>query len=365
MQRNGGIGAVLMRGVRQLGLLGAPVFLVLGVCSSPALASGWSVQNTANPAGGSATLSGVSCFSADACIAVGLDVKSDGRNGPFAERWNGNQWVLQWTPHPSGATVSYLSAVSCPLRRVCVAVGTSDGTRMLAERWNGARWSIQRTPSPRGGAKFLQATGVSCSSARACTAVGTYVHHGDRRLAERWNGVRWTIQRTPRKEDSFLRGVSCSSSRVCTAVGVAYRPSGREVPLAERWNGAKWTIQASSIPMVSVSCTSVGACTAVGGGFAERWDGTKWSIQSTPTPQFGSLGSVSCASRRACVAVGTTRRSAGPTRPPVPQHHPGGALERHQMVAPANAQPRPLREWTGQRLLPISVGLHRRGVLLR
>jgi hypothetical protein len=65
-------------------------------------------------------------------------------------------------------------AVSCPTDRMCVAVGESSfattGT-MLAERWNGHTWSVTRLARPPGATnRFL--TGVSCTSARACTAVG-------------------------------------------------------------------------------------------------------------------------------------------------------------------------------------------------
>jgi hypothetical protein len=329
MRRARRVGSAVMR----RSAIGVSVLAVVGVCASPALASGWSVQKTPNSADGNGNLSAVSCFSARACIAVGYYVKSDGSNPTLAERWNGDRWALQRTPNPSGATDSYLDGVSCPLRRVCIAVGSHDGNRMLVERWNGVRWSIRHAPSPRR-ANGVTLRGVSCSSARACTAVGSYhpLGSGDqyRTLAERWNGRRWTIQRTPRERDSFLDGVSCSSSRACTAVGVNYRRNGRTVTLAERWNGVKWTIQAipSSIPLASVSCTSVVVCTAVGGGGdyptgATRWDGTKWSIQNTRSPQFSALGSVACASRRACIAVGTV---SVPQDPPSPESYLNSTL---------------------------------------
>ena len=68
--------------------------------------------------------------------------------------------------------VDRLAAVSCPTGRMCVAVGTmGNGPRMLAERWNGRSWSVMRLAQPAGaGGSGL--TGVSCTSARACTAVG-------------------------------------------------------------------------------------------------------------------------------------------------------------------------------------------------
>lgn len=318
------MGDTLVRRVRRLCAISGPV-LVVGVFASSAAASGWSVENTANPPGASAQLSAVSCSSARACTAVGIDVKSDGTNVPLAERWNGHRWIWQRTPHPSGSTTSYLLGVSCPSRRVCVAVGVGNG--MLVERWNGLRWSIQHAPNPPH-AKFVQVQGVSCSSGRACTAIGGYVHRGSgadggRTLAERWNGVRWAIQRTPvaRHQSAELGSVSCPTSQVCTAIGT----SGSTVR-AWRWNGERWSIQ--RIPRTSgpaeggVSCPSRRICTAVAASdnpppAAWRWNGTKWSTQPTPAVPYTSaaLRSVSCTSGRACVAVGAGSFQEDPPSP--------------------------------------------------
>lgn len=61
-------------------------------------------------------------------------------------------WSIQPAPEPSGATSTVLSGVSCSSRRACLAVGDySDraGRRVpLAERWTGTRWSIERTAVP-------------------------------------------------------------------------------------------------------------------------------------------------------------------------------------------------------------------------
>jgi hypothetical protein len=169
---------------------------------------------------------------------------------------------------------------------------------------------------------------VSCASASACTAVGSYSTDEGRpslTLAERWNGTEWSIQKTPKPTNGSARslhGVSCVSASVCTAVGSYYNGT-TDVALAERWNGTGWSIQRTSNPtggsgrsLHGVSCVSASACTAVGNYFngsaqvtlAERWNGTKWSTQHTPNPTDASdkttLGGVSCASGSACTAVG-------------------------------------------------------------
>ena len=76
-----------------------------------------------------------------------------------------------------------LSGVSCTSGSACIAVGSfGPGYGPLAERWNGSSWSLQRPPDPADDYGF---DGVSCASSRHCIAVGG----GDEPLAERWDGV--------------------------------------------------------------------------------------------------------------------------------------------------------------------------------
>jgi hypothetical protein len=173
--------------------------------------------------------------------------------------------------------------VSCVSPRSCTAVGfanrTSGGTT-LAERWNGTRWTIQRTPTPAAAAA-VQLVGVSCASARICTAVGYFaITTGiDVMLAERWTGTGWTIQRTLYPAGARyvqLAGVSCATPRSCTAVGLFNNVPGIDVTLAERSNDRDWTIQPTPDPrgamsntLTSVSCPSPTRCIAVG-GFVDR-----------------------------------------------------------------------------------------------
>jgi hypothetical protein len=223
------------------------------------------------------------------------------------------------TPNPPGSTASLLGAVSCPSARSCTAVGeyfTGGGTELtLAEHWNGSAWVIQSTPNPAGASLSLL-RGVSCTSARACVAVGTEVTPAGRilPLAERWNGSSWSL--IPPAPGGPLAAVSCSSASACTAVG------GLGSPLAERWNGSTWTIQpiaslsgATSTTLNGVSCPSATSCLAVGhwvnGGhafaLAERWNGSSWFFELPPnkSSSFNDLSAVSCPTPTACSAVGT------------------------------------------------------------
>jgi hypothetical protein len=191
----------------------------------------------------------------------------------------GTSWKIQPVPSPAGHPLSGFFAVSCTSARACTAVGAQTGTHgtttPLAERWNGTGWSIQATPGLAGsmGSEFLA---VSCTPATACTAGGANLDHSGTSvpLAERWNGASWRVQATPAPAGSIgsgFAGMSCRSVTACTAVGSYGTNGGSTVMLAESWNGTSWGIQHAPSPagatgseFLGVSCTAPGACTAVG-----------------------------------------------------------------------------------------------------
>src|SRR6266581_2508524 len=219
-------------------------------------------------------------------------------------------WKIQPTPNPK-IKQGRLNAVSCSSPRACTAVGVFDnvpGTGTLAERWDGTSWSIQASPNPAGALTSVL-FGVSCPAATFCVAVGNYQNRAGRHaiLAEAWNGSSWSLQPTPNGPfGGFLAGVSCPSPAACIAVG----GDNNGLPLVEAWNGTSWSIPPTpatgGAQLNSVSCASPSACTAVGSGaFAERWDGTSWSIQPVPgIHDNAALTGVSCTTASACTAVG-------------------------------------------------------------
>ena len=60
---------------------------------------------------------------ATACTAVGDYGNSSGNDVTLAERWNGSSWKIQPTPNPTGQAASVLSGVSCTAATACTAVG--------------------------------------------------------------------------------------------------------------------------------------------------------------------------------------------------------------------------------------------------
>jgi len=239
-------------------------------------------------------LAGVSCTSATACVAVGYTARGVlGRTVafvPLAEIWNGSEWRIASTPDPAHYTGSQLRGVSCTSATACVAVGFSVlGTERLArrmtafaERWNGVKWTLQPVAEVKN-AIFTQLVGVSCTSPIACTAVGDSSGKTWASLVERWNGSVWKVQPTPHPRtfiyaQTFLDGVSCSSATACVAVG--------ESDTLRGFSHAYDTYRS----------------------LAEHWNGRSWLIESTPRPQRADeavLDGVSCVATSACTAVGS------------------------------------------------------------
>jgi hypothetical protein len=232
--------------------------------------SRWSTVSPPRSAGSGSEggLGGVSCVSATSCIAVG----STPATQPLAYAWNGTGWTRMTLPAGGG----YLGTVSCTSATWCVAVGATGyggGVTWVADAWDGTTW----TPMPTAGDLGISA--VSCSSPVACTAVGSLGYDPDQTpVIERWDGTAWTAQ-TPAPppagdKQSALAGVSCASATACTAVG-SYRAAGprghkhnTSQAFIQAWNGATWTAEQApafgTSGLASVSCTAPAACTAVG-----------------------------------------------------------------------------------------------------
>jgi hypothetical protein len=104
------------------------------------------------------------------------------------------------TPPGTEGTGDFFSGVSCSSPSACTATGLlsvngGPGVGVVTERWDGTRWSIQPTPNLPG-AYDIDPTAVSCPTRSACTAVGGFTNNvpffdnvGPKvTLAEQWNG---------------------------------------------------------------------------------------------------------------------------------------------------------------------------------
>lgn len=329
---------------RSLTYLAAAALVAAGsaaASAAPGTGPHWIVQPTPNRAAPSNMLAAVSCTSGSFCMAVGTSgpmevLLADGTGRPpaasaprsaakplptrtLAERWDGAHWKIVPTPNPAGSSATFLNGVTCSSRRACTAVGSAVAGKItvpLVERWDGSRWSVVKSPRPPG-ATFGTLAGVSCPTSRECVAVGSefnaaIVVSG---FAEHWNGSRWTLAGKFRLgANAFLSSVSCSSATRCTAVG-AHESTTTAFPLAERWIAGQWHRQATpgTGTLDGVSCPAFSHCTAVGGQanesavLAMQWNGSSWKRQAIPEPQGAKQGfllGVSCPAVTSCEAVG-------------------------------------------------------------
>jgi hypothetical protein len=289
----------------------------------------WSVTQAPTLAG--QDLNGVSCSGPLFCMAVG--------NGTVTQSWNGATWNNVTLPTVPDTTSSVLLSVSCTAPTSCTAVGDSVATGAtvpLAEQWNGTSWTVIATPVPTG-ATVSQLNSVSCPISASCMAVGQSQTAGVKAtLAEQWNGTDWAASTTANPSGTInptLNSVSCAGTAYCVGVGSAHNTTtGLDQTLIETWSNGTWALTTSPNSGTSepnhlwgVDCFSQTSCTAVGDdgplstpvGQAFDWNGSAWSAVATPAPSgatVASLTSVSCLTDWQCVAIGnaTVGGTSGP-----------------------------------------------------
>ncbi|HST40385.1 MAG TPA: hypothetical protein VLK58_12800 [Conexibacter sp.] len=210
--------------------------------------SSWTLRTVPTVASSTGTsLSSVSCTSSSACVAVGTYLDSRGVPTPTAVTWSGSAWALLTMVVPRSASATFMTGVSCTSGTACMAVGfatTSGGVVFaVAERLSGTTWtdqtaSIAAAPAGATGTSF---NGVSCTTSSHCTAVGYYLDASSvqKTFAEAWSGgTSWAHQASPNPASSdgaVFSGVSCTSSSACLAVGYNLdNPSGLQQTLAQR-----------------------------------------------------------------------------------------------------------------------------------
>lgn len=262
------------------------------------------VPHAAAVRGAAAELGDVSCTAAAFCMALGGRLHPDGSSTTLMERWDGHHWSQLATPGGRSMT-----SVSCTAPASCVAAGsdTADDFGVWSEAWNGSAWGIQANGDASTGEL---ADAISCPSSGACTVVGSSYYYDLSPTAERWDGARWRIEDPVQPSDADTDGdglgaVSCVSATACLAVG-SYSdvelPDDNSETLAEKWNGSAWVIlpaprfTRTEGTLSAISCASPSACMAVGETddqqatgrtqswpLAERWNGHSWAILATGT----------------------------------------------------------------------------------
>jgi hypothetical protein len=317
--------------------------------------SQWTLTTTVQAKTGlGAELFGVSCVSPTACVAVGNSVQIGApdpirlRYGLFAERWNGKSWTSIMPK--IGIRSATLTSVSCFSARACVAIGMLGNTQGdplpfggVMASWNGRRWTRIAAPAPPG--RQIELTSISCTKAGACTAGGSYWLRRATAVTaplvetRARTGGRWSYRGLPvpfpasaaalrkgRDQELATTSVSCVSRTACTLIGY-YRHenvgSSRWPQFSEVWNGATWRLVKMPDPEQlttpqSISCWAPQQCLALGNltqgatttTFAERQTASGWTLVAAPTfTAQGGDRSLACKSAAMCTAIGTTAGS--------------------------------------------------------
>src|SRR5215469_40824 len=135
----------------------------------------WTIQPSTNQPGQPASeLNAVSCVKGGQCAAVGTYLTGKGvpeHQFTLALERTGTTWAVKPTPSIKGVGFSVLNGVSCTSANSCIAVGytvasarRSPKVRPLAERWNGTSWAVQATPA----LAYATLAGVSCPASAFC-----------------------------------------------------------------------------------------------------------------------------------------------------------------------------------------------------
>ncbi|MFL6076206.1 MAG: hypothetical protein ACJ73S_22675 [Mycobacteriales bacterium] len=268
----------------------------IGFASTNPLAAHWDgtawtiVPTPATSGSAKSILDGVVSLGPTNAWAVGRSRVNAG-NSALVEHWDGTAWSVVPTPNPtvptgttaSGAVLTGISAVSptdiWAVGSVALLAGTDVRGVTLTEHYDGRSWSV--VPSPNATVRNVL-NGVVATGPNDVWAVGdtidtTGTNLPDRTLVEHWNGVAWSIVRSPNAlvEDA-LAGVTAVSPTDMWAVGTAVDRTGN-VPLARtltlHWDGAAWSVVAS--PNGPTGDTQLAATSAV------PTTGEVWAVGTT------------------------------------------------------------------------------------
>ncbi|MEX1142665.1 MAG: RHS repeat-associated core domain-containing protein [Thermoleophilaceae bacterium] len=266
----------------------------------------WAVEAVPMPAdAGTVDVREVSCASASSCHAVGTYKHvPTGETLALALEWDGSVWSLGSVPSPTGSTFVRLYGVSCVSADACVAVGNHlDGAgehRVFSAHWDGSAWSVQDVPMPVEARTDRQQSmgGISCASATDCVAVGRYdtvsaptIHA----YVVRWDGAGWAID-DPGVAGA-LQDVSCPTVGRCVAVGGA---NGQSLAIEGTDTAGQWQWDVADTPnpgaetntvLHGISCPRASLCVAVGTASSNWPKPLSLVLDLTPPGPWEAVGS--------------------------------------------------------------------------
>jgi len=299
----------------------------------------------------SVTVGSVSCASAGNCTAVGsyLD-SSGGQQGLLLSEVSGTWGTGTEAALPTGTAsdpIVNLRSVSCASAGNCSAVGSyadssgfSQGLLLSESSGTWGTGAEAALPAGAGTNPAVTVDSVSCASAGNCAAVGNYIDTSGNQqglvlsqVSGTWaTGAEAALPASAGTNPfATVDSVSCASAGNCTAVGGYLDSSGDSQGLLLSEVSGTWATGAeAALPadagtnpdasLPSVSCASVGNCTAFGNYFDNsggepgvlltQTSGTWATGAEVPLPANANStplavpDAVSCASAANCSAVG-------------------------------------------------------------
>jgi hypothetical protein len=300
-------------------------------------------------------VNGVACVSAGNCVAVGdYEYGRSGSLQAFIATESHGRWARAYAPRlPASSSApgsAQLGAVACTHSGFCEAVGSyldSSGNEQamaLAKPAGGGWHQATEVASPFSAAANPDAfmTGIACTGAGSCVAVGSYSVSAARYAAMGAIESRGTWRRAtgiaaPRNAiaSTFtaISSISCLATGACLGVGeyAVSATQSRAMSVTESKGRFGRATEITAIPrgaslhpstyLLGVSCTSTSTCLVVGGGRNETGHSVAmymirshghWRATFLPSPARAGTGthalsalySVSCTGRDECTAVG-------------------------------------------------------------
>jgi hypothetical protein len=272
---------------------------------------------------GTGELGALSCATARRCWAVGVagpdPAPATGVTVIAATTNGGASWKAQ---HVAGGSTPQLSGISCPTATACMAVGSNGASLpgsgvVITTSDAGATWSSAVSPQ-----NALVVSSVTCASPTDCTAVvsdgtSTWTAHSDD-FGQAW-------QQEGDLPPLFLPGndLTCIAGGTCIDAG--YVPTsnghGQGAVAVSADGGQTWAL--ASVPsgvgvLQSSACRSASDCLAAGttgttvsdvvpakGELLRSGDGGHTWVLATGAVPVDDVYGVACPSDEQCAMVGT------------------------------------------------------------
>jgi photosystem II stability/assembly factor-like uncharacterized protein len=278
----------------------------------------WKAQPVAG--GSTPQLSGVSCPSATACLAVGSNGASLPGSGVVVTTSDGG---ATWSPATAPQNAIVVSSVTCASTTDCTVI-VSDGTSTSSAHSAdfGQSWQpLGNLPST-----FQPEYDLTCMAGGQCIDAGyvpTSNSHGQGAIAVSADGGQtWALATVPAGL-GVLQSSACSSATACLAGGTTGTTVSDVVPakgllLQSADGGHTWTQSTGALPLedaYGLACPSADQCVMVGtewfglpavdvGAVGQSTDGGV-TFKGSPTSYIPfTLTAVACPTAERCIAVG-------------------------------------------------------------